>query len=168
MSADASFPSGQKLARRSRLVVKVRNEENRKAIPNVAVTVHGFSTRIKQEDVSDPSRPIFVINGRPVDIGTFPETKENGPRGGETAYVDTWALGRLGPGESRTFKWDVTAVRAAPYRVTYRVAAGLNGKAKAVTPAGGPVRGAFEGRVSNTPPDTRVGDDGKTVVRGTR
>jgi len=165
VSADASFPSGQKLAKRSQLVIKVRNEENRKAIPNVAVTLQGFSTRIKQEDVSDPSRPIFVINGRPMNIGTFPETKEDGPRGGETAYVDTWALGRLGPGKARTFKWDVTAVRAGPYRVTYRVAGGLDGKAKAVAVGGGPVRGAFKGRVSNTPPDTRVGDDGKSVVQ---
>lgn len=168
VSANASFEPGQKLAKRSQLVIKVRNEENRKAIPNVAVTLQGFSTKIGQEDVSDPSRPIFVINGRPANIGTFPETKEDGPRGGETAYVDTWALGRLGPGKARIFKWDVTAVRAGPYRVTYRVAAGLNGKAKAIAVGGGPVRGGFRGRVSDTPPDTRVGDDGKSVVQGTR
>ncbi len=168
VSAKASFASGQKLAKRSQLVIRVRNEENRKAIPNVAVSLKGFSTNIKQQNVSDPSRPIFVINGRPVNLGGFPETKEAAPNGGETAYVDTWALGRLGPGKSRTFKWDVTAVRAGPYHVTYRVAAGLNGKAKAITVAGGPVHGSFAGRVSDTPPRTRVADDGKTVVRGTR
>lgn len=168
VSASATFPASQKLAKNSRLVIKVRNEENRKAIPNVAVTLSGFSTKIKQEDVSDPSRPIFVINGRPVNIGTFPETKEDGPRGGETAYVDTWALGRLGPGKAKTFAWNVTAVRAGPFRVTYRVAAGLNGKAKAVAVTGGPIKGAFKGRVSNTPPQTRVSEDGKSVVQGTR
>ncbi len=111
VSADATFPSKQKLAKRSTLAITVRNDENRKAIPNVAVTVNGFDTRIRQQGVADPSRPVFVINGRPKSIGTFPETKEDGPVGGETAYVNTWALGRLGPGKTKTFKWNVTAVR---------------------------------------------------------
>jgi len=53
------------------------------------------------------------------------------PAIGETAYVGTWALGPLKPGEQKTFRWDVTAVRAGPYEITYEVAAGLDGKAKA-------------------------------------
>ena len=150
VSADASFPSDQKLAKRSTLAITVRNDENRKAIPNVAVTVNGFDTRIRQQGVADPTRPVFVINGRPKSIGTFPETKEDGPVGGETAYVNTWALGRLGPGKTKTFKWNVTAVRAGPYKITYRVAAGLNGKARAVSVVGdNPVGGQFNGRISD-------------------
>jgi hypothetical protein len=169
VSADASFPSGQKLAKRSTLEIRVRNDENRKAIPNVAVTVNGFDTRIRQEGVADPTRPVFVINGRPKSIGTFPETKEDGPEGGETAYVNTWALGRLGPGKTKTFKWNVTAVRPGPYKITYRVAAGLDGKAKAVSVVGdNPVGGSFAGRISDAAPQTRIADDGKTVVEGTR
>ena len=140
-----SRPS-QKLAKRSTLAITVRNDENRKTIPNVAVTVNGFDTRIKQQGVADPTRPVFVINGRPKSIGTFPETKEDGPVGGETAYVNTWALGKLGPGKTKTFKWNVTAVRPGPYKITYRVAAGLNGKAQAVSVVGdNPVDGRVRG-----------------------
>ena len=101
VSADATFPSNQKLAKRSTLAITVRNDENRRTIPNVAVTVNGFDTRIRQQGVADPTRPVFVINGRPKNIGTFPETKEDGPEGGETAYVNTWALGPLGPGKAQ-------------------------------------------------------------------
>lgn len=169
VSADASFPSGQKLAKRSTLEIRVRNDENRKTLPNVAVTVNGFDTRIKQQGVADPTRPVFVINGRPKNIGTFPETKEDGPQGGETAYVNTWALGRLGPGKTKTFRWNVTAVRPGPYRITYRVAAGLAGKAKAVSIVGdNPVGGSFRGTISDKAPQTRIADDGKTVIDGTR
>ena len=75
---------------------------------------------------------MFVINGQPKDIGGFPESKDAAPEGGETAYVDTWALGKLRAGEERTFKWSVTAVRAGDYKLEYEVAAGLDGKAKAV------------------------------------
>jgi hypothetical protein len=168
VTATASFPGQQKLAKRSQLVIKVRNEENRKTIPNVAVTLRGFDTKTKQSDVADPNRPIFVINGRPVKIGAFPESAEAAPNGGTTAYVDTWALGTLRAGKTKVFKWTVTAVKAGPYNLRYRVAAGLNGKAKAVAVGGGPVRGGFKGEVSGTPPRTRVSDDGKTVIRGTR
>jgi hypothetical protein len=48
--------------------------------------------------------------------------------------------------------------------VAYRVAAGLNGKAKAVTAGGGAPTGTFSGTVSNAAPKVRVGGDGKTVV----
>jgi hypothetical protein len=169
VSADATFPSNQKLAKRSTLAIRVRNDENRKAIPNVAVTLTGLDTRIRQQGVADPTRPVFVINGRPKNIGTFPETKEDGPVGGETAYVNTWALGRLGPGKTKTFKWNVTAVRPGPYRITYRVAAGLNGKARAVSVVGDhPVRGSFRGTISDEAPQSRIADDGKTVIEGTR
>ena len=169
VSAEGSFPSGQKLAKRSTLAITVRNDENRRAIPNVAVTVNGFDTRIRQQGVADPTRPVFVINGRPKSIGTFPETKEDGPEGGETAYVNTWALGPLGPGKEKTFKWNVTAVRPGPYRITYRVAAGLAGKARAVSVVGDrPVGGSFKGTISDKAPQTRIADDGKTVIEGTR
>jgi hypothetical protein len=164
----ASFPSRQKLAKPSDLVIKVRNEEERRTIPNVAVTVNGFDTEIESAAVSDPSRPIFVINGQPKEIGTFPEAKEAAPEGGETSYVSTWALGRLKPGETKTFRWSVTAVRAGPYRVTYEVAAGLDGKAKAVGINGEPPKGLFIGTVRDEAPDSRVAEDGRTVLKGLR
>ena len=164
----ASFPSGQRLAKRSELEIKVRSAETQRVIPNIAVTVRGFDERLEDTNLSDPNRPVFVINGQPKDIGTFPESKEAAPPGGETAYVGTWALGKLRPGQTKTFKWSVTAVRPGAYKITYRVAAGLDGKAEAVDSEGRPLRGLFIGTVDDTPPDTRIAEDGKTIVEGLR
>ena len=166
---DARFPSDQSLAKRSTLKITVENEESQKTVPNIAVTVRGFDTRLADPEQADPSRPVFVINGDPQEIGGFPESKEQAPRGGETVYNGTWALGRLGPGERKTFEWKVTAVRAGPFRVSYEVAAGLDGKARAVGADGRRVKGIFIGEVDDRAPDTRVSDaDGKTIMEGTR
>jgi len=63
----------------------------------------------------------------------------------------------------------VTAVKAGNFKIDWRVAAGLDGKAKAVTAGGGPApRGQFSGTVSDAAPEVRVADDGKTIVTGTR
>jgi len=164
----AKFPEQQKLAKRSELEIVVRNAEERRAIPNIAVTVLGFDESRSNADLADPSRPVFVINGVPKQIGTFPEAKQAAPEGGETAYVGTWALGRLEPGEKKAFRWNVTAVRPGPYKITYEVAAGLDGKAKAVGPSGKPPSGTFAGTISDEAPDSRVADDGRTVIQGTR
>ena len=164
---DATFPSDQALAKRSNLEITVRNEETRRTVPNIAVTLLGFDARVDNADESDPSRPVFIINGRQREIGTYPEAKEAAPRG-ETAYNGTWTLGRLRPGQSKTFRWNVTAVRPGPYRLSYEVAAGLDGKAKAVGAGGRPLKGLFSGEVDSDAPDTRVGDDGRTIVKGER
>jgi hypothetical protein len=82
--------------------------------------------------------------------------------------VDTWALGKLRAGQERTFKWSVTAVRGGDYKIEYEVAAGLDGQAKAVGVGGEAPRGQFAGTISDAAPVTRVGDDGKTIIRGTR
>src|SRR5688500_7881944 len=124
----ATFPEKQRLAEQSELRVRVRNADS-KAIPNLAVTVNGFSRRSQQQGLADPSRPIWII--------------DDGPRGGVTAYTNTWALGRVRAGETKEFVWDVTPVKAGNYEVKYRVAAGLDGKAKAVLAGGERPSGSF-------------------------
>jgi len=163
----ASFPQRQRLARSSELVLTVRNAGDR-VVPNVAVTVDGFSFRKRGADLADPERPQFAVNGVPREIGGFPEAKEAAPLGCDTAYVNTWACGPLRPGRERTFRWSVTAVRAGPYEIAWQVAAGLDGNAEVVAPGGGgtPPRGKFFGTVSDEAPRTRVAEDGRTVVEG--
>jgi hypothetical protein len=164
----ASFPQKQRLAQSSDLVITVRNAGDR-TIPNVAVTVEGFDFRKDDATLADPERPQFVVNGLPREIGGFPEAKDATPLGCDTAYVNTWACGRLKAGAERSFRWSVTAVKAGDYRISYSVAAGLDGKAKAVgAAAGGAPSGSFTGTVSDEAPEVRVADDGKTVVEGTR
>ena len=146
----AQFPTKQSLAKRSRLVIAVKNVDS-KTIPNIAVTVKSFDQRSSDPNLADPSRPIFVVN--------------TGPRGGDTAYVGTWALGPLAPGKTKVFTWDVTAVVAQSYKVRYAVAAGLNGKARAVLAGGGTPSGVFSGKISGKAPTAYVDDDGKVVTK---
>ena len=165
---NASFPEKQKLAKRSNLVVTVRNAGN-DTIPNIALTVNGLDERKTDPDLADPNRPVFALNGVQVEIAGFPEAKDASPRGCDTAYVNTWACGPLKPNQQKTFRWSVTAVKAGEFEIDWRVAAGLDGKAKAVAPGGGPApRGQFSGTVSDAAPEVRVADDGKTIVSGTR
>jgi hypothetical protein len=167
-AVSASFPKKQQLAQRSQLEITLRNAGD-ETIPNIAVTVKGMNYRSTQEGLADAERPQFVVNGIPKEIGGFPEAKDATPMGCDTAYVDTWACGPLKPGRERTFRWSVTAVKAGPYDITWRASAGLDGKARAVAAGGGEApRGSFSGTVSDKPPQTRIAEDGKTVVSGTR
>jgi len=147
---DAKFPEKQSLAKRSHMIITVKNVDT-KTIPNVAVTVKSFDKRANDPNLADPRRPVFVVN--------------TGPRGGDTAYVGTSALGPLEPGQVKTFEWDVTAVVAGPYKLDYAVAAGLDGKAKAVLAGGGQPTGTFKGEISGKAPQARVADDGTTIVK---
>ena len=79
-----------------------------------------------------------------------------GPGGGVTAYVGTWALGTLKPGQTKTFLWAVTPVRTGNYRVGWTVSAGLNGTAKAKLPDGRIPQGGFPVSINGTPAQTQV------------
>ncbi len=160
----ASFPEKQKLAKRSQLEIVVRNTDT-KDIPNVAVTVKGLDRRKDDPDLADQRRPVFVVNGRFKEFGNIEDAQAQTPNGIENpTYVDTWSLGPLKPGQSKSFKWDVTAVQAGPYELTYTVAAGLDGKAQAVDASGQAPQGVFSGTISDAPPQTRIAADGKTIV----
>jgi hypothetical protein len=164
----ATFPEQQKLAKSSDMIVTLRNA-GRDTIPNIAMTVNGFDRRKNNPELADPSRPVFAINGVQVEIAGLPEAKDASPRGCDTAYLNTWACGPLRPNQQKTFRWSVTAVQAGDFNINWRVAAGLDGKAKAVAAGGGPApRGQFSGTISDEAPDVRVADDGKTIVNGTR
>jgi hypothetical protein len=145
----ARFPIKQSLAKRSTMVITVKNVDS-KTIPNIAVTVKSFDQTKNDPNLADPRRPQFIVN--------------EGPRGGDTAYVGTSALGELKPGETKTFKWDVTAVVAGKYSLKYAIAAGLNGKAKAILASGAAPAGEFKGVISGKAPQAKVADDGHTVV----
>ncbi len=146
---EAKFANKQSLAKRSTMIITVKNVDT-KTIPNVAVTVKSFDQTRNDPSLADPRRPQFVVN--------------TGPSGGDTAYVGTSALGPLKPGDTKTFKWDVTAVVAGKYTLKYAVAAGLNGKARAVLAGGGKPSGEFTGSISAKAPQAKVADDGHTVV----
>jgi hypothetical protein len=157
--AAAKFPASQSIAQDSRMIVTVRNDDT-KAAPNVAVTVEtdpskagqgtvAFGQRVDDSRLSDNERPVWVVN--------------EGPPGGDSAATNTWALGRLAPGETRTFTWKVTAVEPGSYTLRYRISPGLAGKAKLAE--GGRTDGLFKVTIDDKPVPARVNDKGQ-VVRG--
>lgn len=137
----ASFPERQRLADQSEMTIAVRNT-GAEPLPDVAVTVDSFNRRSEQVGLADPSRPVWIV--------------DEGPRGGTVAYTNTWALDALAPGQTKTFKWKVTAVEPGSYEVSYKVAAGLDGKAKAQTADGRVPEGKFSIDVSDEPAASRV------------
>ena len=149
----ASFPGDQKLAKRSTMVIVIKNVDNRE-LPNPSITVDSFNRNTTASNVADPSRPVFVVNA--------------GPVGGDTANQATAAFGKpLPPGKTRTFRWDVTAVHSGRYKIHWEVSAGLYGKALAVDSAGNTPKGTFSGKISNAAPHSKVNfKNGRTVEGG--
>ena len=147
---NASFPSQQKLAEHATMQIVVRNDGDQ-TVPNLAVTVgrdgkQTFTYQSQQPGLADPTRPIWVV--------------DEPPHGGTTAYVDTWALGRLRPHQTKTFKWGVTAERAGTYTIDYAVAAGLSGNAKVRR---ADAAGTFRVDVTQKPSQACVTDSGQVV-----
>jgi hypothetical protein len=155
----ASFPARQRVSRPATMKIAVRNA-GRRAVPGVAVTLFktgggtqaaAFAQTSEQPGLASSSRPIWIV--------------QDGPRGGDTVYANTWSLGPLAAGKTKTFAWDVTPIRGGRYSISYRVAAGLTGRARAVAPGGGPVGGRFSVRIDDTPATATIAPDGAVANR---
>jgi hypothetical protein len=156
---DASFPEQQSIAQQSRMLIEVRNTDDRE-LPNLAVTVEtepesgeaaaiAFARAEDDPRLADAGRPVWIV--------------DTGPEGGTSAYTNTWAVGPLLPGQTKTVEWRVTAVQPGDYTVNYRVSPGLDGKA---VPANGQLTtGSFDVSISDEPVPARVNEEGE-VVRG--
>src|SRR5262249_14418739 len=83
--------------------------------------------------------------------------------GAEAAQTDTFSFGSLPANDARDMVWNVTPVAPGTYTVHYQVAAGLQGKAKAVTADRSAPVGEVVLRISSAPPQTEVNDAGKVV-----
>jgi hypothetical protein len=162
-----SFPTAQSIARQTRFVLPVRNTGTR-TVPNVAVTIDSFDYTSSYANLADDKRPVWAIEQGPGAVASPPVESEeiSSPGGGQTAYVNTWALGALAPGKTRTFVWRVVPVKSGSYTVHYTVAAGLSGKAKARLASGGLVQGQFTAEIAGTPALTHVNPDTGRVEPG--
>jgi hypothetical protein len=186
----ASFPTSQGLAQQSHLVITVRNMETQRTIPDISVTItdpklgtsaQAFAYRLSSPSLPElayASRPVWIIDRGPDPSGSSPACPRDatsqafqnnyssctgGPGGATTSYANTWALGPLKPGATATFDWTVTAVHAGTHTVRYQIAAGLTGKAKAVTQGGGAPQGSFDVKIHGTPQQSYVNDSGQVV-----
>lgn len=187
---NADFPSKQELAQNTNLTLTVANSGD-KTIPDLAVTIFtssdesdsgsgttgtsttpagssgggglpeaqgAFSIRSDQEGLAIPSRPVWILEeGYPKLAG------QTASAGAEAAQTNTYSFGALDSNQSRSMVWNVTPVAPGTYTVHYRVAAGLQGKAKAVTADGSVPEGEFVVRISSAPPQTEVNNAGQVV-----
>jgi hypothetical protein len=186
----ANFPSKQNLAQNTNLTLSVGNTGD-KTIPDLAITIFtdpnastaessstgtstspagssgggslpesqgSFSVRSEQQGLAIPFRPVWILEeGFPKLAG------QTASAGAEAAQTDTFSFGSLAAHQTREMVWNVTPVQAGTYTVHYRVAAGLQGKAKAVTADGSVPEGEFVVRISSAPPQTRVNNAGQVV-----
>lgn len=154
---EASFPSSQQVADRTTMRIRVRNADS-KTVPNVALTVKtrpkmpggaasSFGQSVDDARLADNERPVWIV--------------DKGPDGGATSYTNTWALGKMRPGETKEFSFRLTAVEPGSYTIDYEVSPGLDGKARLAS--GSKASGTFRVRISDEPVDARVGEDGEVI-----
>lgn len=173
----AKFQTEQRLAETSDLTMEIENSGD-EPVPELAVTINtgdegasgAFSVRSDQPGLADPNRPVWILeNGFPKlatpqlaskDLNAAPTS------GSAAAQTNTFSFGSLPPGESREIVWRLTPVQNGTFTVRYEIAAGLSGKAVAVTDDGSPVEGEFVVTITDKPPQARVDDAGNVVVQG--
>jgi len=154
----ASFPAEQRIAEPVTLALAVANTGDR-AVPELAVTVEtapgeegqasaAFAQHSGDPTLADGERPVWIL--------------DEGPSGGESAYANTWAVGPLAEGQTRTVEWKLTAIKAGRYTVAWRLAPALEGD---VELADGRTEGEFRVTIADAPVAARVDGDGD-VVRG--
>lgn len=170
----AKFPNRQRLAETNDLTLGVENS-GAAPIPDVAVTVfiadesgepaasgQPFYTRIEQPGVANPNRPVWILEDTYPHVRGLPPPKGSSP--GTVAQTNTFGFGELAPGDRIEMVWRLTAVRAGTYTIDYEVAAGLHGKARAVTADGSPPEGKFVVTISDVPPKATVTGSGRVKI----
>jgi hypothetical protein len=172
----AQFPNRQRLAETTDLKLGIENAGTEQ-IPQLAVTIFvddgsgavssgaggqgSFDVRSEQPGLANPNRPVWVLEDKYPQIVGQPEPLGSSP--GTTAQTNTFAFGPLAAGDTREMIWRVTAVKGGTYTVNYQVAAGLQGKAEAVTADGSAPEGKFVVTISTRPPKASVNDAGQVV-----
>jgi hypothetical protein len=174
----AKFPNRQRLAKTTDLRLGVENTGS-ETIPELAVTIFltggggavssaasgqgSFSIREEQPGLANPNRPVWILENKYPRIAG--EEAPLGSSPGTSAQTNTFAFGTLPAGETREIVWRLTPVRGGTYTVNYEVAAGLHGKARAVTADGSEPAGKFVVTISTKPPKASVNDQGEVVIQ---
>jgi hypothetical protein len=135
------FPERQHLGDSPAFVIGVRNAGDT-TIPNLVVTLHGFSQRSGEAAQADARKLVWLV--------------DEPPPGSATAVEDAWAAGPLEPGRQVTLRWRVTPVLPGTHTLDYAVAAGLAGPARTRLADGGRPGASMTVRVEERPPPERV------------
>jgi hypothetical protein len=191
----AKFPTDQRLAKTGDLRLDVTNVGD-EAVPDLAITIYtgdekaagSFQVPSDQPGLADPNRPVWILENEfpkcvtdagyklepdsstrcvsPAEADSEGGLDKAQPAGADAAQTDTFSFGELQPNDNIEMVWRLTPVVAGTYTVHYQLAAGLTGKAKAVTADGGPVEGEFVVTISDKPPQSSVAENGAVVTEG--
>jgi hypothetical protein len=189
----AKFPTDQRLAETADLQLDVSNVGD-DTVPDLAVTIYTgdqksagpFQVRSDQPGLADPNRPVWILENEfpkcvtnagyklqpdsqtrcvtPDEAAAQGGLEQAQSAGAEAAQTDTFSFGELEPNDEIGMVWRLTPVVAGTYTVHYELAAGLSGKAKAVTADGGAVEGEFVVTISDKPPQASVAGNGDVVI----
>jgi hypothetical protein len=164
---DLTFKPEQAIARPATMRIALENTDTR-TIPNIAVTVDSFYFTETYPELAASKRPVWVVEQGPGTPPSRPVQSQaiSPPGGGQTAYVNTWALGPLAPKHTQVFEWKVVPVKAGIHRVNVEIAAGLGGRAKAAGPNGTIQEATFQAHIAPAPPATHVDPSTGKVVAG--
>ncbi len=166
----AKFPTSQRLAQTSDLVLGVKNIGD-ETIPMLAFTIEtddggadgSFAMRLDDDSLANPNRPVWILENK------FPREQDTPPPPGLgpgfRAQTNTWGFDSLDPGETENIVWRVTPVEPGTYTLHYRVEAGLDGNANAVTADGGEPKGEFVVTITDKPPKATVDGNGNVVTK---
>jgi hypothetical protein len=164
---DLTFKPEQQVGRPAKMRIVARNADTQ-TLPDVAVTLDAFYYSEKHPDLPASKRPVWVVARGP---GSPPQppakSRVVSPQGGgQTAYVNTWALGPLAVGHQRVFEWTVIPVKAGVQHVSLQISAGLGGQIKTTLPNGGALEARFRSEIAAAPPTLHVNPSTGEVVRG--
>jgi hypothetical protein len=160
---DLTFKEFQSVARPAKMRIAVRNDDTKTA-PDVAVTLDSFYYTEKYPELAANKRPVWIVEQGP---GTPPQAPVQSqaispPGGGQTAYVNTWALGPLKPKQEKVFEWKVVPVKSGYHRIHFKISAGLGGQATTTSP----LAARFGIHIAPAPPSTHVDPSTGKVVAG--
>jgi hypothetical protein len=142
------------------LVFTIETDDGENNAPDAGSANGSFNTRLDDTSLSNPNRPVWILENKyPREVDT-PPPPGLGP--GFVAQTNSWGFDTLEPGETQDIVWRLTPVNPGTYTLHYRVEAGLDGNAKAVTADGGEVTGEFVVTITDKPPKATVDNAGNS------
>ena len=164
---DLTFKPEQAIGRPATMRIEVLNADTR-TVPDIAVTLDSFYYTEKYPELAPGKRPVWVVEQGPGKPPQAPVESQviSPPRGGQTDYVNTWALGALAPQHKQVFEWKVIPVKAGVQHVSLEIFADVGGRANATLPNGGALRARFRSEIAPAAPSTHVNPSTGKVALG--
>jgi hypothetical protein len=149
----ATFPAKQHINKGAVMRIDVTNSGTR-PLPNVAVSLTtdsagtsapAFAKPNSQQGLAEAYKPVWIL--------------DEGPVNGASAFSNTWTLGNVPAGATKTFTWRVHPVRGGAFKIHWKVAPSTNG-GKAELASGAPAEGVLAASIATKPPSATIDSSG--------